>query len=210
MPNQLLRRNPASRRALALLSSLAGAELHTREIARRTSADVHSTQLALTQLLNARLVRSRRLGNLRLWAVAPARDELNALAPTLRSESLVVEQLRAGLQASPQVRVAFIFGSFASASDEPDSDIDLFIVGSVDWNEIAELTRKVERGVGRALNLVVWSRRELEHPSAQQSRFLADVLFRPRIFVVGAEHDLEPARNAMARALGRGGLADRS
>src|SRR2546428_2917912 len=162
MPNQLLTRNPASRSALALLSSLAGAELHTREIARRTSADVHSAQLALTQLLTAGLVRSRRLGNLRLWAVAPGSRELQALAPTLRSESVVVEQLRAGLRAMLQVRVAFIFGSVASASDQPDSDIDLFIAGSVDLNEIAELTQRAERGVGRALNLVVWSRRELE------------------------------------------------
>src|SRR2546428_8648638 len=99
MPNRLLARNPASRRALALLSSLAGAELHTREIARRSSADVHSAHLALTQLLNAGLVRSRRLGNLRLWAIAPASQELQTLAPTLRSESFVVEQLQAGLKA---------------------------------------------------------------------------------------------------------------
>src|SRR5438132_11261494 len=182
MANRLLGRNPSSRRVLALLSSLAGAELHTREIARRAGADVHSTQLALTQLLQAGLLRSRRFGNLRLWAIAPARNELRELGPALRAESVSVEQLRAGLRAMPQVRVAFIFGSFASLTDQPDSDIDVFIVGSVDWNEIARLTQRVERGVGRAVNLVVWSRREFEHPSIRQRRFLAEVLGHPRIF----------------------------
>src|SRR2546425_389284 len=65
----LLSRNPAARGALALLSSLAGAELHTREIARQTGADVHSVHLALAQLLDAGYVRSRRFGDMRLWCV---------------------------------------------------------------------------------------------------------------------------------------------
>jgi predicted nucleotidyltransferase len=208
MPERLLNRNPAARRALGLLSTVAGAELHTREIARRTRVDPHSVQLALTQLLNAGLVRSRRLGNLRLWTIAPGSRELHELARTLRSEAGAVEQLRAGLRVM-QVPVAFIFGSFASVSDQPDSDIDLFIAGSVNWNQVAELTQTVERDVGRPLNLVVWSQRELEHPSPRQRSFLVDVLLRPRIFVIGSEADLEPARDAVARAMGRGRGADR-
>jgi len=210
MHEDLLGRNPASRRALGLLSSLAGAELHTREISRRTGLDVHSVQLALTHLLKAGLVRSRRLGNLRLWSVNQTSRALGDLGPVLRRETQVAEQLRSGLRAMPQVRVAFIFGSFAAVTDQADSDIDLFVVGGVDWNQVAELTQKVERNVGRPVNLVVWSEDDLNQPSARQRTFITELLLQPRILLVGGEADLEPARDAVARTLGRRDSRSRS
>src|ERR1700687_5606381 len=210
MRDNLLGRNPASRRALALLSSLAGAEVHTREISRRTGLDVHSVQLALTHLLKAGLVRSRRLGNLRLWSVDQTSRALADLGPVLRRETRVAEELRAGLRAMPQVRVAFIFGSVAAVTDQADSDVDLFVVGGVDWNKVAELTQKVERNVGRPVNLVVWSEDDLNQPSARQRSFITELLLQPRILLVGGEADLEPARDAVARTLGRRDSRSRS
>ncbi len=210
MHDQILARSPAARRALGFLSSLAGAELHTREISRRTGLDVHSVQLALTHLLEAGLVRSRRLGNLRLWSVDQTSRALGDIGHLLRPETQVAEQLRSGLRAMPQVRVAFIFGSFAAVTDQADSDIDLFVVGGVDWNKVAGLTLKVERNVGRPVNLVVWSDADFDRPTPRQRRFITDLLLRPRILLVGGEADLEPARDAVAKTLGRRDSRSRS
>ena len=77
--SELLGRSPAARRALDLLISTAGQELHTREIARRIKADPHSTQLALDHLLRAGALTSKRLGNLRLWSVDPASDRIASI-----------------------------------------------------------------------------------------------------------------------------------
>src|SRR2546428_9291574 len=206
----LLTRNPAARGALALLSSLAGAELHTREIARRTGADVHSVHLALAQLLDVGYVRSRRLGDMRLWSVLADDPNVHPLASALRADAPLVGYLRTALAGMPQVRVAFLFGSFAAIRDRPDSDIDLFITGKAEWERISEITQHVERETGRALNVVAWTPRELDHPTPRQRRFLADLLLRPRIFVAGGDPDLESARAAVARALGTGGRPDRT
>src|SRR5438094_8064218 len=108
MPTRLLARNPAAAHALGLLSALAGAEIHTREVARRTRRDVHSAQLALTQLLREGFVRSRRLGNLRLWSVDPNSSEARRVGPTLRFATPPVQALASGLAALHQVRVAFV------------------------------------------------------------------------------------------------------
>src|SRR5438132_14323639 len=99
----LLSRNPAARTSLALLSSLAGGELHTREIARRTGADVHSVQVALAQLLEAGHVRSRRLGDMRLWSVLTHDPKVESLVSALRAEAPLVGYLRSALVGS-QVR----------------------------------------------------------------------------------------------------------
>src|SRR5437016_13454676 len=100
---RLLSRNPTARGALALLSSLAGAELHTREIARRTGADVHSVHLALAQLLDAGYLRSRRFGDMRLWSVLTDDPNAQSLASALRADAPLVSYLRTALAGMLQV-----------------------------------------------------------------------------------------------------------
>ena len=208
MPTSLLTRNPAAAHALGLLSALAGAEVHTREVARRTRHDVHSAQLALTQLLREGFVQSRRLGNLRLWSVDPTSPDARRIGPSLRFATPPLEALASSLATLHQVRVALVFGSFASATDRPDSDIDVFVVGGVNWNKIAELGQTVERDLGRPTNFVIWTEDEFERPSAAQVKFVANVLLRPRAFLVGGDADLERARDAVAIALAGGHRAD--
>src|SRR5438094_1178962 len=169
----LLARNPAAAHTLGLLSALAGAEIHTREVARRTRHDVHSAQLALTQLLREGFVRSRRLGNLRLWSVDPDSPDVRRIGATLRFATPPLEALASGLATLHQVRVALLFGSFASGTDRPDSDIDVFVVGGVNWNKIAELGQSVERDLGRPTNFVIWTEDEFQRPSVSQVKFLA-------------------------------------
>src|SRR5439155_1658062 len=81
---------------------------------------------------------------------------------------------------------------------------DVFVVGGVNWNKIAELGQSVERDVGRPTNFVIWTEDEFERPSPAQLKFLADVLSRPRAFLVGGDADLERARHALAIALAGG------
>jgi predicted nucleotidyltransferase len=197
----LLVRNPAAAHVLGLLSALAGAEIHTREIARRTRHDVHSAQLALTHLLNEGFVASRRLGNLRLWSIDLNNPDARRLGAALRFATRPLEELASGLASVQQVRVALVFGSFASATDRPDSDIDIFAVGSVNWSTVAELGQTLERDLGRPTNFVIWTEEEFRRPSTAQVAFLADILSRPRSFLVGGDGELERAREAVAVAL---------
>src|SRR5207247_2253083 len=208
VPTSLLSRNPAAAHALGLLSALAGAEIHTREVARRTRHDVHSAQLALTQLLREGFVQSRRLGNLRLWSVDPTSPDARRIGPPLRFATPALEGLASGLATLHQVRVALVLGSFASATDRPESDIDVFVVGGVNWNKIAQLGQTVERDLGRPTNFVIWTEAEFQRPSASQVNFLADVLSRPRSFLVGGDADLERARHAVTNALAGGHPSD--
>src|SRR2546430_1941151 len=62
--------------------------------------------------------------------------------------------------------------------------------------------------LGRPTNFVIWTEDEFERPSASQVKFLADVLSRPRTFLVGGDADLERARHAVAVALAGSHPAD--
>src|SRR2546430_2986066 len=91
--SELLGRSSAAQRVLSLLISVPGQELHTREIARRTGTDPHSVQLALGHLLATGAVRSRRVGNLRLWSIDQQDQRVRSVRALMRLEGLVVTRL---------------------------------------------------------------------------------------------------------------------
>ena len=204
MPADLLLRGKIARAVLALLMSTPGQQLHTREIARRVTADAHPVQRALEQLLEAGVVESRRLGNLRLWSVDKLSPLVPALRDVLRRTSGTAEHLRVALSQMRAVHLAFLFGSYASGKDALGSDIDLFIVGAPDWDELSRALAAEAGEVGRELNPVVWTLDELGRPTPTQRRFLDGLMRRPRIWILGDDDEPERLRSAMGTAMGRG------
>ncbi len=214
----LIGRGRIVREVLALLMSTPGQELHTREIARRVEADAHPVQRALEQLVGAGLVQSRRLGNLRLWSVRQDSALMPAVRDIIRRTGGIAERLRRGLGAMRGVHLAFLFGSYASGRDALGSDIDLFIVGTVQWDALSRDLQALAGELGREVNPVVWSVDELVKPTKKQAGFLRDVLGKPKIWLVGDDSELERFRSAVgtkvvrsaprqARPPGRGGRA---
>ena len=207
--SELLGRSATARRVLDLLVSATGREIHTREIARRVDADPHSTQLALDHLLQAGALTSRRVGNLRLWSVNAENDRLAAIGGLMRRESRVALLISDGLANMRGVLFGVIFGSFASAVDDVGSDIDVLVVGEVNWDRLAKLGDAVSDHVRREVNFVVWSENELRQPKAGQRRLLENILSRPRILVKGSENEFIASARGMAAKVRDGHHAGR-
>src|SRR5256714_4699690 len=196
VPKDLLPGGRIAREVFALLIATPGQELHTREIARRVEADAHPVQRALELMLDAGLVQSRRLGNLRLWS---ARDtELAApVREIVRRTAGLADGLRGGLSSIRGVQLAFLFGSYTSGQDELGSDVDLFIVGSPNWNELSRELTMHETRLGREINPVIWTVDELSGPTPKQRRFLNGLMRKSRIWLVGDDDELERIRTAV-------------
>ena len=196
-----LGRGRVSSEVLGLLLATPGQELHTREIARRVDADAHPVQRALEQLVAAGLVQSRRLGNLRLWSIVEGSPLLPAIQDVVRQTTGIAEALRRRLGAMRGVQLAFLFGSYASGRDALGSDVDLFIVGEVNWNALSKDLAPVAAKLGREVNPVAWSVEEFAHPTPRQARFLRNILSEPRIWLVGDDSELERTRSSMGAAV---------
>jgi predicted nucleotidyltransferase len=188
---------------LGLLTSTPGQELHTREIARRVKADAHPVQRALEQLVAAGLVQSRRLGNLRLWSVREESALMPAVRDIVRRTGGIAERLRRRLRAMHEVHLAFLFGSYASGRDVLGSDIDLFIVGTVEWEALSNELRTLSAELGREVNPIVWTVEELVKPTKKEATFLRDVLGKPKIWLMGDDSELERVRFEVGAKVGR-------
>src|SRR5207237_220057 len=152
-----LPRNETTAQILALLSGIAGNELHTNEIIRRVNGNPRAVQRALVNSEAGGLITSRRIGNLRLWRMNPTNPLYESMRELFGRTRGVPAKLASVLAKSRGVRVAFLFGSYATAKDNPTSDIDLFVIGTLDWMKLAETLRSAGRQLGRVVNPIIWS-----------------------------------------------------
>jgi predicted nucleotidyltransferase len=188
------------RRVLGLLLLHPEEALHGREIARRTGLPSGTLTRELVRLAQVGLLRREKRGNQLLYSADRASPVFEELASILRKTSGVVEVLAGALApAGNHVRLAFIFGSMARGHERPGSDLDLILVGDVGFGEVVKLLHASQRVLGREINPKVYSVKEWTAKRAAPDSFLRDVLGKPKIFVIGSEHELEKPRRAKPR-----------
>jgi predicted nucleotidyltransferase len=189
-------------RVLALLSSVAGQELHTNEIIRRTGSLPAAVQRALTRSEARGLIQSRRVGNLRLWRMDPTHPLYAAMREMFARTYGVPAHLADVLRKDQQVLFAFLFGSYVTAQDDATSDIDLFVVGGPDWVALSAAIREAAEQLGREVRPIVWSEEDLRQLSPGQHSFLDNVMAGPTMWLVGDRSEFE-RRAGLGEAVGR-------
>ncbi|HET9809917.1 MAG TPA: nucleotidyltransferase domain-containing protein, partial [Candidatus Limnocylindria bacterium] len=195
---------------LALLTSTPGQEFHTRDLVRRIHGSPRPVQLALEKLLRQGLVESRRIGPLRMWRMDPANPLYSALRDLYARTVGLVAQLRTSLEREAGVHYAFVFGSYARGDDDVRSDIDVFIVGDLPGPNLLESLQALEVTLGREINPVVWSERELLARAREKAPFLMTLLAEPKIWIVGDEDEFSRRTREVAGTSPRAGSRDTS
>jgi len=88
------------------------------------------------------------------------------------------------------MRVAFVFGSVAQGRETAGSDVNVMLVGDLSFREVVELLHPAQAAIGREVNPKVFATEEFR-AKLRAEPFLADVMTRPKLFVIGNAHDLE-------------------
>jgi len=179
------------RRVLGLLLLRPDEALHGREIARRTGLAAGTITRELTRLAEVGLLKREKRGNQQLYSADTSGPIFAELASILRKTSGMADVLVQALApAAPKLRLAFVFGSVAQGCETAGSDIDLMLIGDISFREVVELLFPVQTTLGREVNPKVYSAIEFSE-KAPVEKFLADVLAKPKIFLIGNAHDLE-------------------
>ena len=160
---------------------------HLSELRRLTGLGSASLQRELGKLAAAGLVRSEKVGNLRVFQAnteSPVYEELAGLTrKTLGAQPLLQDAL-ASIQA--KIDLAFIYGSVAKGTDTATSDIDVVLVGkNLLLSEILGLLLPVESQLGRKINPTLFTLAEYKRRRAEKDSFLNRVLRQPVIPLIG-------------------------
>ena len=96
--------------------------------------------------------------------------------------------LRSAVKDTAKIEVAFIYGSYARNSEDAESDIDLFIVGSIPIKDLQAAISNIENKFQREINPTVYPVNELQEKYRAKNYFILSVLKEPKIFMKGDSH----------------------
>jgi predicted nucleotidyltransferase len=111
----------------------------------------------------------------------------------------VAARIREIVAAQQGMDLAFVFGSYARGSDDPTSDIDVFVLGEPDWAPLEDESRKLFDELGREVNFVGWHRDDLRRAVQDRSPFLETLRRSKKIWIVGDEDELDRRIDALGR-----------
>ena len=179
------------RRVLELLLLRPEEILHGREIARRTGLSAGTITRELGKLAEAGLLKREKRGNQQLYSADTKGPIFAELASILRKTSGLADVLAQALvPVAHKLRVAFVFGSVAQGRETAGSDIDVMLIGDLGFRQTIELLHPAQTVLGREINPKVFTTEEFV-ARAPVEPFLADVLAKPKLFLIGNAHDLE-------------------
>jgi predicted nucleotidyltransferase len=118
-----------------------------------------------------------------------AYDELRHLAIQAKIFSAPFE---ADLQhLENKVDFAFVYGSIAKGSNTPESDIDLFFVGSLSHDDIRSFIFMLGRELVQEINVIILSPSKLEKLIADQDPFILNVIKGSKIWLFGDKNEFK-------------------
>lgn len=181
------------RKVLSLLLLNPERRLHVREIARLTGTTAGTLNKELRRLQEAGLLESERVGNQVRYSANRGHPIYPELAGILRkSVGLADVLIEALAPLADRIEAAFVFGSMARGTESADSDIDLLIVGAVEFGSVVDALQAAQQLLARDINPKVYSLREWRSMLRSGDSFAAEVMARPRILLIGS--DDEPAK----------------
>ncbi|MBU0609549.1 MAG: nucleotidyltransferase domain-containing protein [Armatimonadetes bacterium] len=171
-------------RVLACLLLPGARPMHVREIERATGLPYSAVQRELKRLEQARLVEAEQIGRARRYQVVSTSPLIPPLRDLVREGVGIIPMLRTSL-ARDDVELAFVYGSVAKGNDEPDSDIDVMVVGFVDDEELYRAIGAAQRQWAREISVLVYDPDEFRERLSDEGNFVTSVVRGPLIFLKG-------------------------
>jgi predicted nucleotidyltransferase len=180
------------RQVLGLLFGKPERSYYAKEIVRFAGVGIGSVQRELEKLTRVGLFTVTRIGNQKHYQAnrqAPIYEELRGIV--LKTFGLA-DVLRGALaKFSGRIKVAFIYGSVAKATDTASSDIDAMIISSdLSYSDVMAHLVETEAHLGRAVSPTLYTPADFSRRLAEDNAFLSRVLDQPKIFLIGTEDDI--------------------
>ncbi|MCY1407394.1 hypothetical protein D9M71_226930 [compost metagenome] len=180
------------RKVLALMLLHPDEQYHQREIARLTDTISGTLSRELTKMVDAGLLLKIRVGNQVHYRANRNCLIFEELASILRKTDGWLEEIARALQPlRERIKVAFVFGSMASGKAGPYSDIDLMVIGDAGFSDLITHLYPLQETFGREINPKQYPQNEWRKMLQEQGAFMREVMSKPKLFVIGMEHDLE-------------------
>ena len=174
---------------LRILYGHVGESFYLRQLARLTDISLGPVQREIRQLVEAGLVTRKIVGAQTLYSAneeSPVFREIkNLVNKTVGMHDVLAEALE---PLRKRINFAFVYGSLARSRENRESDVDLMVVGNVDFDDVVEELSGAEKTLHREINPTVYTANEFRKKAS--GNFLRNVLEQKKLFIIGDENVL--------------------
>ncbi len=174
---------------LSVLYGHVGEAFYLRQLARLTDVALGPVQREIRQLVEAGLVRRKTVGAQTLYSAnqeSPVFPEIKSLVTKTVGMHDVLFAALSPLR--KKINLAFVYGSVARSGETERSDVDLMVVGNVDFGNVVEKLAEAQKTLNREVNPTVYTVKEFREKVREN--FLKTVLSDKKLFIVGDENVL--------------------
>jgi predicted transcriptional regulator len=185
-------RSELQARLLGILLLNADRTWTSADLAVRLEATSVSVHRELQRALRAGLLSREAVGRTYLYRAATDSPLFEPLRLLLERTVGIEADLRKALREVPGLEAAFVHGSFAkSAGIRPVSDVDVLVLGDIDYSALRKRIRPIERRAGREIDLLAYGREEFASLARSGNALAKSVLDGPLTTLVGSPEILE-------------------
>lgn len=94
------------------------------------------------------------------------------------------------LKEAGDIKMAFIYGSYAKAKENYLSDIDIIIIGTPNEDELVKRLDRLEEKLQRDINYKLYTLNEFKKDVRESEPFVLEVLKDKKIMIIGDEDEL--------------------
>lgn len=183
-------RSELRRKLMAYFYTNPESNLYLRELASVLQEDAGNLSRELSRLEEEGVFIAEMRGNQKYFSLNPNYPLYKELKSIIFKTIGIEGSLRTAFKKIKGIRIAFIYGSFASGKQNGLSDIDLAIIGKIDEDELLKEINKLEKFLDREINYTLYSETDWERMKKMEDTFTANILDEPKIMLIGGENEL--------------------
>ena len=173
-----------------ILFGIESNEFYLREIERQSGLAIGTIRQEANKLEKLGLIQKRKDGNRQYYSANKEHPLYNTIHELVLKTSGLTEILQRSLS-SDAIKYAFIFGSFASGTENARSDLDLFIIGDIGLRALSRLLKEPSLKIGREINPHIMTEKEFTTRKNKQEHFVTRVLESPKLMIIGNKDEFD-------------------
>jgi len=162
-------------------------EFYLSEIAKIVRTSAGTAQRELNKLLRTDFINFKKKANLSIYMLNNRYSLLKEVESIVKKTSGIEVELKKELSRINNIYFAFLFGSYVKGGFKSDSDIDLFVIGEVDEDQVFKAVQKVEEIVRREINYHIANKSEFS--KKKKTSYFYKEIVESFILLIGDEHE---------------------
>lgn len=158
-------------------------EFYFRELAKMIGKEPGVFQKDINKLVEDKIIETYEKGNRRFFKLNSKHPLYKEIKTIFFKTTGIEGSLKKEVEKIKGVKTAFIYGSFAQGKERAASDVDVFVVGTLDENELIDKLSSLEDKFGREFNYTLMDEKEFKQKKDKDS-FVKNVLSQKTIKLV--------------------------